>query len=716
MNQHEAPTPRSKTPSGITSFFGRKRSAPEPLPEEPEPDSEEATIIADDDNAPESEDTTDEVDDDDYLTATQNSEGDESIANEEATQATKDDVGEEGDEEEAENEVEEDEPAGAEREDNNDANGEGDINEEDETIQTFPPEEGADLANYRQTAADIRLDGLYGDHPHENDGCHLDGGIANDLRWQSYWKRVVSVKPIWYRNPQGRIGKLFIRKLTEIIRGVRERKWNSERIIVFPAVILYKAANITAAKDIRARIETRMRLWDEERYSALLEDMEMEVRLRGVAPRDRSDDEKDRDYNARVLSGHLRSACRTLTDRGGGSVMAPTDTCTKSGRPVLEVLRSKHPPMREPQAIGVRGGAFEEYEDGVPTTIPIRISSDTIEEVAVKLSGAAGPGGTDSETLKAWLLGFGQASGVLRGELAALTTWIANENPSWAAYRALMACRLVALDKQPGTRPVGIGEMCRRLMAKSVLATVGGRATSATGNYNLCVGLKAGIEGGVHVIREAMKEAELAVERATYVNEDPSEEDSEESDDGESDGDSSTASRNRVVRWRDEENGDNNSSGDEDLQPYPGMQTYDLMNPHGTLCIDARNGFNELNRKAMLWTVRHLWASGARFAFNCYRHAAQLVVRQTDSECTILHSREGVTQGDPLSMVLYGLAMVPLSKFLRKEVPSVIQPWYADDCAMAGGGDRDSRGDETATGLRTIQGILSRAHKIDLHL
>ena len=27
----------------------------------------------------------------------------------------------------------------------------------------------------------------------------------------------------------------------------------------------------------------------------------------------------------------------------------------------------------------------------------------------------------------------------------------------------------------------------------------------------------------------------------------------------------------------------------------------------GVLLVDARNGFNELSRKAMLWTVRHLW-------------------------------------------------------------------------------------------------------------
>jgi hypothetical protein len=111
---------------------------------------------------------------------------------------------------------------------------------------------------------------------------------------------------------------------------------------------------------------------------------------------------------------------------------------------------------------------------------------------------------------------------------------------------------------------------------------------------------------------------------------------------------------------------------------------YNAQDPHGTLCVDARNGFNELNRKAMLWSVRHLWADGARFAFNCYRHAAQLIVRRDHGDCHILLSREGVTQGDPLSMFLYGLTLVPLAKFLRAQVPTVIQPWYADDCAMAG--------------------------------
>jgi hypothetical protein len=35
-------------------------------------------------------------------------------------------------------------------------------------------------------------------------------------------------------------------------------------------------------------------------------------------------------------------------------------------------------------------------------------------------------------------------------------------------------------------------------------------------------------------------------------------------------------------------------------------------------------------------------------------------------------------------MVIYGLALTPLAASLRRSVPSVVQPWYADDAAMAG--------------------------------
>ena len=78
---------------------------------------------------------------------------------------------------------------------------------------------------------------------------------------------------------------------------------------------------------------------------------------------------------------------------------------------------------------------------------------------------------------------------------------MANEDVPWAACRAFRACRLVALDKQPGVRPVGIGETISRLMSKIVLHLCGREATRAAKNLNLCAGLPAGIEGAVHALR-----------------------------------------------------------------------------------------------------------------------------------------------------------------------------------------------------------------------
>ena len=92
------------------------------------------------------------------------------------------------------------------------------------------------------------------------------------------------------------------------------------------------------------------------------------------------------------------------------------------------------------------------------------------------------------------------------------------------------------------------------------------------------------------------------------------------------------------------------------------------------MLVDACIGFNDLIRFAMLWTVRHRWPSGARFAFNCYKHWAQLLLRQPGEPPVTIMNGEGVTQGDPLLMVLYVVTLVPLAKELRAADPGAPIP------------------------------------------
>ena len=69
-----------------------------------------------------------------------------------------------------------------------------------------------------------------------------------------------------------------------------------------------------------------------------------------------------------------------------------------------------------------------------------------------------------------------------------------------------MSGRLIALDKQPGIRPVGVGKTWRRLMAKCLLKVAGPEAKSACGTTQLAGGLEAGIEGAIHAMRVLFEE------------------------------------------------------------------------------------------------------------------------------------------------------------------------------------------------------------------
>jgi hypothetical protein len=98
----------------------------------------------------------------------------------------------------------------------------------------------------------------------------------------------------------------------------------------------------------------------------------------------------------------------------------------------------------------------------------------------------------------------------------------------------------------------------------------------------------------------------------------------------------------------------------------------------GLALFDARNGFNKLNRYLMLWNVAHLWNRGSWFAFNRYRHWVCCLVRsEPGTQAIMIHSKEGITQGDCLAMSLYGVALMPLASKMREAIPDALQPWYS---------------------------------------
>ena len=97
------------------------------------------------------------------------------------------------------------------------------------------------------------------------------------------------------------------------------------------------------------------------------------------------------------------------------------------------------------------------------------------------------------------------------------------------------------------------------------------------------------------------------------------------------------------------------------------------------ILIDAHKTLNEENHTSMLWDVWFKWPSGARFTFNFYCYCDTLMICNVGGTGCLICSKEGVTQGNPLDMILYGIRITTLIRELQAAHPQVIQLRYAND-------------------------------------
>ena len=254
---------------------------------------------------------------------------------------------------------------------------------------------------------------------------------------------------------------------------------------------------------------------------------------------------------------------------------------------------------------------------------------DVAETIARKLSGGAGCSSVDAALLRSMLLRHGRASAKLRKQLSEWARWLANTLPPWAAYRAMRQGRLVALDKQPGLCPLGIGKSWMHAVTKLVLAELGRDGKAACGSTQLCAGLEAGIEGAIHAA-------------AVKTRDDPSFcfKDWEIAD----------------SMWLAEATDDAIPPWDNVSPPQTSLTqdlTGDTKGPTVLTLADADNRFQNLGCYSLLWEVQYQWPGGARFAYNMYRHKCRLLLQgPIDTAPSIILSCNGVMQGCIWGMIL----------------------------------------------------------------
>ena len=107
------------------------------------------------------------------------------------------------------------------------------------------------MPRYVPNPEDLHLWEVYREWVHGNPSTHLDGRNAEDGTWQGRWRDLAVTPAQRYKAPSGKVGRRFFNVLVRELRGVLDRRWNSERFIVFQTVTLQRARHVTASRDIR---------------------------------------------------------------------------------------------------------------------------------------------------------------------------------------------------------------------------------------------------------------------------------------------------------------------------------------------------------------------------------------------------------------------------------------------------------------------------------
>ena len=179
-----------------------------------------------------------------------------------------------------------------------------------------------------------------------------------------------------------------------------------------------------------------------------------------------------------MFQGKVNQAISVLSNQDSCGILNVNDPVSPSDDiSVLDVLKSKHPQGRPLMCETLVGDGQDP-----PLVHPIiyeSIDDRCIRSAVLSTFGAGGPSQTDAHCWRRLCTSFKAASVDLCHSLAlvARKLCMSHVDPD-----GLSACRLVALDKNPGVRPIGICETPRRIIAKAVLSVVRYDVTDAAGS------------------------------------------------------------------------------------------------------------------------------------------------------------------------------------------------------------------------------------------
>ena len=318
------------------------------------------------------------------------------------------------------------------------------------------------------------------------------------------YKEVVAFSPAnLFVPPNCNATKSIIEEMTRLLREYTNSSpiapFAMKALAMIPHLFFQRThKNSKRSDDIKA-VQKRIELWNKGDVEELLKEARaLQKRIRGKKGKKSHGKDKARLFADKIRKGKVAAATRTLETDGEMAGILPLDEATR------KTLRDKHPEAKTAHPDTKFQG---QYQPPHPVIFQ-QITGDVVWKHALHTQGAAGPSGLDAAGWKTILSShvFGNVAADLRNAIAALARKMATED--CLHLQAITACRLIPLDKKPGCRPIGIGEVLRRIIGKTMMEVVKEDVKKAVGNLQVCAGQYAGCEAAIHSIRKVYEDPE----------------------------------------------------------------------------------------------------------------------------------------------------------------------------------------------------------------
>ena len=230
--------------------------------------------------------------------------------------------------------------------------------------------------------------------------------------------------------------------------------------MVFPTLILQRRSATSKSKEHSAAMEGRLiNLRRQGDLDLLLKEVRFIQGKFVNSKKVRTVEDISKVFAILVFQGNLSAASKLLDSESLTGLLNLTPEA-------LERLKEKYPEAADIADKSLSYGPIDCISAGVFDLIDEKMTFDA----ATKTKGSAGPSGMDAELYRRILCSknFKAEGKVLREEIAVFTRNVLKIAYHPSLLEGYTSCRLIPLHKNPGIRPIGVGEVLRRIVGNTI--------------------------------------------------------------------------------------------------------------------------------------------------------------------------------------------------------------------------------------------------------